>query len=446
MPLFPLSQPKKLMKAFPRPPAAPRPASGSVAAARHRFLQALPQIGQSCLPPPGSSFPPELPPKALSILGTASRRGPTITSDFFKGTDKWEASSQPQLVGAPRLTPKTSRTEKEAAKFPTDNTMLIQALLTGTENSSENGRTEHERGHVFGPEIGNMDLRAAEEKPNSIPTNRDAVPLTESNAAEPCNELFAGKVNPELMGTSGEDCNPAELPGKPNTELLTSGTAEACIPNFHELNSQTSTCLSPLQRSVQVRHCSPQKPPLPARSFEAGNFRPAAPPNVLRSLEVQSLGDSSYARGPRYHGIRMDSPGKRPDIHSKMEAREVAEVAIKASKEPVVSVNNVGFLTSLARSTNRDSLQNPCGTSRFRTSGIALTTNFQHFQDESFRMASPHNDMPGYFLVSTNTLYIKGALVLPGKSGLCFSLPVSLVSFCLPPQFTKSINLIPSAE
>ncbi|XP_077207039.1 AN1-type zinc finger protein 4 isoform X3 [Paroedura picta] len=407
-------KPKKLIKVFPHPPLAPRPASGSMAAARHRFFQALPQIGQSCLPTPGNSFPSELPPKALSVLGVAGRRAPTIDSDLSKGNDKREASSQPQSFGTPQPRPKTLHKEKEAAKFPADNIMLIQTLLTGSEKSAENGRAENERGHVLCPVLNHMDVHATEEKPNSTP-NRDAVALTEPSPAEPRSELFAGKVNPELIRTSSgdENCNTAGLLGKPNTEPLTSGTAKAFIPTFHELSSPKNTCLSSLQRSAQVTHCSPQKPPLSSRSFEAGNFRSAAPPNVLRSLEVHSFSDSSYTRSPRYHSNRMDSPGKRPDIHSKMEARELADVSIKVSKEPIVSVNNVGFLTSLAQRTNREGLQNSCGTSRFRTSGIALSTNFQHFQDESFRMASPHNDMPGYFL--SPGLGLNGTIMAMGK-------------------------------
>ncbi|XP_060096952.1 AN1-type zinc finger protein 4 [Heteronotia binoei] len=404
-------KPKKLVKVFPHPPAAPRPASGSVAAARHRFFQALPQIGQPCLPPPGNSFPSELPPKALNVLGTAGRRVPAIASDFFKGNEKWEALSQPQPVGTLRPTPKASHVEKEAAKFPTDSTGSVRAPLPSSEKSTENRRTESGRGHGICLSLSHADSHAAEEKPDSMP-NKDAAASTESSAAEPCKELFAGKVNPGLMGTSAgdEDGNTAELPGKPNTELLTTGPAEACIPNFHELSSQKNTCLSPLQCSAQATRCSPPKPPLPSRSFEAGNFRSAAPPIVLRSLEVHGLADASYARSPRYHGIRIDSPGKRPEIHSKTEA---GEVAIKASKEPVISVNNAGFLASLTRSANRDGLPNSCGASRFRTSGIALTTNFQHFQDESFRMATPHNDMPGYFL--SPGLGLNGNIMTAGK-------------------------------
>nr|XP_056705271.1 AN1-type zinc finger protein 4 [Euleptes europaea] len=403
-------KPKKLIKVFPHPPTAPRPASGSVATARHRFLQALPQIGQSCLPPTGNPFPSEFPPKTLSVLGIAGRRVPAITSDFFKGSDKWEAASHPQTAGTPRPTPKMPCAEKEAAKFPAGNAASIPAPLTDSESNAENCATENERSPDFYSNLRNTDLHTMEEKPNSIP-NTDALALTEANSAELCNELYVGKVTGLSCGD--EDCNATDLPLELDTKLLTAGTATASILNSHELSFQKNAGLSPLQCSAQVTRCSPWKPQPPSRSFEAGNLRSAAPSNVLRSLEVHDLADASSARSPRYHSLRMDSPGKRPDIHSKAEAREMAEVAIKASKEPVVSVSNVGFLASLARGANRDSLQNSWGASRFRTSGIALTTNFQHFQEESFRVTSPPNDMPGYFL--SPGLGLNGNIMATGK-------------------------------
>ncbi|XP_054839044.1 AN1-type zinc finger protein 4 isoform X2 [Eublepharis macularius] len=392
-------KPKKIIKVFPHPPMTPRPSSGSIAAAHHRFFQALPQIGQSGLLSPGNSFASELPQKAFSALGTADGRVPAITSEFFKGKDKWEVLSQPQSVGTTRVMSKTTCIEKEAAKLPRDNTVLVPAPLTSSENNVENGAPANEGAPVLCPNLRNTDLHAAEEKLTFIP-NTDALASTEANIAEPCSELYVEQVNSERvrMSVGNEDCNAAEHPHKLSTKLLTSGTADACVLNSHELNSQKNAGLSPLQCSVQTARCSPRKPHAPFKCFESGNFRPAAPPNVLRSLEVRNLADSSYARSPRHHGIRTDSPGKRPDTRSKIEARGITEVAIKASKEPVISVNNVGLLTSLARNTNRDDLQNSSGTSRFRTSGITLTTNFQHFQDESFRVTSPHNDMPGYFL------------------------------------------------
>ncbi|XP_047925134.1 AN1-type zinc finger protein 4 isoform X4 [Anser cygnoides] len=89
-------KPKKTVKVKPRPPTAPRPSSGSAAAARHRFLRVLPHIGQSCLPPPGNSYPSESSQNALSALAslaTAGRTMPSTTNDFLKEDDTWQSAS-----------------------------------------------------------------------------------------------------------------------------------------------------------------------------------------------------------------------------------------------------------------------------------------------------------------------------------------------------------------
>ncbi|XP_012891646.1 PREDICTED: AN1-type zinc finger protein 4 [Dipodomys ordii] len=52
-------KPKKVVRVKPRPPVAPRPASGSSAAARHRLLRVLPHIGQPCPPSPSAAPRPE---------------------------------------------------------------------------------------------------------------------------------------------------------------------------------------------------------------------------------------------------------------------------------------------------------------------------------------------------------------------------------------------------
>ncbi|KAJ6661722.1 hypothetical protein lerEdw1_013244 [Lerista edwardsae] len=383
----------KIIKVNPHPPVVPRPSSGSVAAARHRFLRALPHIGQS---PPGKSYLSELSQSAFSVLTAAGRRMPSISNDLLKENDKWENALQSQSISGIRLPSKTSHMEKEDGKLATNNIApLVPGPLAHSEKDAEN-----ERGSVLHPNLTNVDL--TEEK---LLPNTDAFALlAKANVSEPVTELYGiGKMNSELGLPEGDVSSlAAESPSKSVIKHMASATADMSILNSHELSLQKNTHLSALHCSAPMARLSPRKSQTQSKCFEVGNLRSAASPTVLRSLEVHNLGDSSYPRTSRFHGIKVDSPGKRPDIHSKMEAREITKVAIKASKEPVVSVNNLGLLTSLARSTSRDSFQNACGTSRFRTSGIALSTNLQHFQEESFRLASPHNDMPGYFLVSVN--------------------------------------------
>nr|XP_034993954.1 AN1-type zinc finger protein 4 isoform X3 [Zootoca vivipara] len=399
-------KPKKTVKVNPHPPLAPRPSSGSVTAAHQRFLRALRRMGQPCLPPRNSNTS-DFSQNALSLLAPAGRRMPSTSNDFVKENDRWETA--PQSLGSIRLPPKIPRVEKEDAKLPTNSVVLpVPAPLRHPGRNIDNSSATNEAGPFLYPNLTNVKVYAAEEK--AIP-NSDTFALL----AEPCSDLCGiGKVNTELHLSEGdEDSASADLPNKTIRRLLTPAAPDTSILNSCELSPQKNTQLSPLHCSAQVTHYSPRKPQAQSKFFEVGNLRPAASPNVLRSLELHNLADSSYPRTSKFHGIGLDSPGKRPDLLSKMEAREVTEVAVKASKDPVASVNNVGFLSSLARSSNRDALQNSCRTSRFRTSGIAQTTNLQHFQGESYNMATPHNEMPGYFL--SPGLGLNGSVVAAGK-------------------------------
>uniref|UniRef100_U3JY71 Zinc finger AN1-type containing 4 n=1 Tax=Ficedula albicollis TaxID=59894 RepID=U3JY71_FICAL len=377
-------KPKKTVKVKPRPPMAPRPSSGSVAAARHRFLRVLPHIGQSCLPPPGNLHQSESPQNALSALATlatAGRTMPSTTNHFLKEDDAWQSNSWSQPVNSIRLPPKISRVELENAKLPTNSILTpVSSLPANSEKASEN------------------------------------VTSAEASTAEQCSEIYdIGKVSPELELPDGDkDSKVVEQHRKPIGKVLSTAAMETGLLSTRELSPQKNLLLSPLRYSAQVAHHSTLKPQAQPRCFEAGNLRSTASPNVLRSLEVRSIADSSFSRTTRFCSVKVESLGKRPDVISKAEARDITDVANKASKEPVSSVSNLGFLASLARSTNRENLQSSCGTDRFRTSGIALPTNLQHFQEESFRKTSPPNEAAEYIL-SAHGLGMNGSMAAVGK-------------------------------
>lgn len=388
----------------PRPPMTPRPYSGSVAAARHRFLRVLPHIGQPCLPPPGNLHPSESPQNALSALATlatAGRTMPSTANHFLKEDDTWQSSSWSQPVNSIRLPPKISRVELENAKLPTNSILTpVSSLPANSENASENATSASEEDAVLFPNLTNVELYGTEEE--HLPEPDAFAFLTEASTAEQCSEIYdIGKVNPELELPDGEkDSKVVEQHRKPIGKVLSTAAMETGLLSTRELSPQKNLLLSPLRYSAQVAHHSTLKPQAQPRCFEAGNLRSTASPNVLQSLEVHSIADSSFSRTTRFCSVKVESLGKRPDVISKAEARDITDVASKASKEPVSSVSNLGFLASLARSTNRESLQSSCGTDRFRTSGIALPTNLQHFQEESFRKTAPPNEAAEYILVS----------------------------------------------
>ncbi|XP_053840404.1 AN1-type zinc finger protein 4 isoform X2 [Vidua macroura] len=411
-------KPKKTVKVKPRPPMTPRPSSGSVAAARHRFLRVLPHIGQSCLPPPGNLHQSESPQNALSALATlatAGRAMPSTANHFLKEDDTWQSSSWSQPVNSIRLPPKISRVELENAKLPTNSILTpVSSLPANSEKAPENATSASEEDAVLFPNLTNVELYGREEEHLREP---DAFAfLTEGSTAEQCSEIYdIGKVNPELELPDGDkDSKVVEQHRKPIGKVLSTTAMETGLLSTRELSPQKNLLLSPLRYSAQVAHHSTLKPQAQPRCFEAGNLRSTASPNVLRSLEVRSIADSSFSRTTRFCSVKVESLGKRPDVISKTEARDITDVASKASKEPVSSVSNLGFLASLARSTNRESLQSSCGTDRFRTSGIALPTSLQHFQEESFRKTAPPNEAAEYIL-SAHGLGMNGSMAAVGK-------------------------------
>ncbi|XP_074963750.1 AN1-type zinc finger protein 4 isoform X2 [Phalacrocorax aristotelis] len=409
-------KPKKTVKVKPRPPMAPRPSSGSVAAARHRFLRVLPHIGQSCLPPPGNSYPSESSQNALSALATLATAGRTMpsTTNDFKEDDTWQSNSWSQSVSSIRLPPKISRVELENAKLPTNSILTpVSSLPANSEKAPENATSASEEDAVLFPNLTNVDLYGTEEK--LLPETDAFDLLTEASTTEHRSEIYdTGKVNPELELSDGdEESKVAEQHRKPLSKVLGTAAMGAGLLSTRELSPQKNLLLSPLRYSAQAARHSSLKPQTQPKCFETGNLRSTASPNVLRSLEVHSIADSSFSRTTRFHSVKVESLGKRPDVISKAEARDIADMANKASKEPVSSVSNLGFLASLARSANRESLQSSCGTGRFRTSGIALPTN-QHFQEESFRKTAPPNEAAEYIL-SAHGLGMNGSIAAVGK-------------------------------
>lgn len=410
-------KPKKTVKVKPRPPTAPRPSNGSVAA-RHRFLRVLPHIGQSCLPPSGNSYPSESSQNALTALASLATTGRTMPSpanDFLKEDDTWQSNSWSQSVSSIRLPPKISRVELENAKVPT-NTILtpVSSLPANLEEVSENATSATEEDSVLYPNLTNVELYGTEEK---LLSETDTFALfTEANTTEQCSEIYdTGKVNPELELSDGnEESKVIEQHKKPISKVLSTAAMGTGLLSTRQLSPQKSMLLSPLWYSSQVAHHGSLKPQTQPKCFESCNLRSTASPDTLRSLEFHSIADSSFSRTARFHSMKLDSLSKRPDRIAKAETRDITDVANKASKEPASSVNNLGFLASLARSASRESLQSSCGTGRFRTSGIALPANLQSFHEESFRKTAPPNEAAEYIL-SAHGLGMNGSNAAVGK-------------------------------
>ncbi|KAF3827737.1 hypothetical protein GH733_000972 [Mirounga leonina] len=393
-------KPKKAVKVKPRPPTAPRPSSSSTAAARHRLLRVLPHIGQSCLPSPDNAYLPETSSNAVSSLATlppADRPVSSITSDFLKEDYNWESNTLSHSNSSIKLPPQIPHMELENDKELADSVLHLGSSLPR--------RTKHFSGNLSSNNEDDTVLFSTSEEcvteESLLPEVGSFATFTEGNTDEQSSGLeVTPKVNSEFLLTNDDKgLKAAEQHLKHVARMLNGESVETTVLNHRELSPHKNRLLSPLRCSTPVSlHNSLVKSQRQSKCFESGNFQSPASQNVLRSLDVRNITDSSFSRTTRFRAVKVDSPGKRSDIISKVEARDITEMANKASKEPVGCVNNIGFLASLARSASRDSLQSTHGAGRLRTSGIGLSTSLQHFQEENLRKNSPQLEPTDFFL------------------------------------------------
>ncbi|XP_009212614.1 AN1-type zinc finger protein 4 isoform X5 [Papio anubis] len=385
-------KPKKAVKIKPHPPIAPRPSSGSTAPSRHRLLRVLPNIGQSCLPAFGNAYLPEISRNGVSSLATqlpAERSMSSITGEFLKENNSWETNTLSHSSSNVKLPPQIPHLE-----LGNDQELADSVLHLG---SSLPRQTKHFLGNL--PSSNEDTVLPSEEcviEESLLPEVGSLASFADGNADEQSSSLEdACKVNPELLLTNADKGLKApEQHLKHAAGVLSGESVETSVLNYRELSPHKNRLLSPLRCSAPMSlHNSLVKPQRQSKCFEFGKLQPSS-----RSLDVQNITDCSSSRTPRFQGVKVDSPGKRSDVISKVEARDITEMANKASKEPVDCVNNISFLASLARSTSRDRLQSTRGAGRPQTSGIGLSTNLQHFQEENLRKSSPQLEHPEVFL------------------------------------------------
>ncbi|XP_026302554.1 AN1-type zinc finger protein 4 isoform X2 [Piliocolobus tephrosceles] len=402
-------KPKKAVKIKPHPPIAPRPSSGSTAPSRHRLLRVLPNIGQSCLPAFGNAYLPEISRNGISSLATqlpAERSISSITGEFLKENNSWENNTLSHFSSNVKLPPQIPHLE-----LGNDQELADSVLHLG---SSLPTQRKHFLGNL--PSSNEDTVLPSEEcviEESLLPEVGSLASFADGNADEQSSGLEdACKVNPELLLTNADKGLKApEQHLKHVAGVLSGESVETSVLNYRELSPHKNRLLSPLRCSApMLLHNSLVKPQRQSKCFEFGKLQPSS-----RSLDVQNITDCSSSRTPRFQGVKVDSPGKRSDVISKVEARDITEMANKASKEPIDCVNNISFLASLARSTSRDRLQSTRGAGRLQTSGIGLSTNLQHFQEENLRKSSPQLEHPEVFL-STHGVGMNGNNAATGKS------------------------------
>ncbi|XP_076980706.1 AN1-type zinc finger protein 4 isoform X2 [Tamandua tetradactyla] len=410
-------KPKKAVNVKPHPPVAPQPSSGSKAAARHRFLRVLPHIGESCLPFLTNTYLPEISKNAAADLATlppADRPLSSIASDFLKDDNNWESNTLSHSSSSIRLPPQIHHLEFEYDKEPTDSSLhLGTSLPRHTEHFSGNLPSNNEDEIPLFP---TTEQCVTEE--SLLPEVGSFTSLTEGNTDEQSSGLESmPKVNPEFfLANGGKELKATEHHLKHVARALSGReSVETTFLNHHELSPHKNRFLSPLRCSPPMSlKKSLVKPQWQSKCLESGNLQSSSSQNVFQSLDVRNITDPSFPRTTCFRGVKVDSPGKRSDIISKVQARDITEVANKASKEPGGCINNIGFFASLDRSASRDSLQSTGGAGRLQTSGIGLSTNFQYFQEEGLRKTSPQLEPTEIFL-SARGIGMNGNNAAAGK-------------------------------
>lgn len=111
-----------------------------------------------------------------------------------------------------------------------------------------------------------------------------------------------------------------------------------------------------------------RSPPGAAGQSPQDSGAPARPHRQPRVRDAGAAPEPAVpgAAGGGCRGVKVRSPGKRPDILSRVEARDITEMANKAAKEPEGCVSNAGLLASLARSASREAAQSAQGPGRLR--------------------------------------------------------------------------------
>ncbi|XP_015202226.1 AN1-type zinc finger protein 4 isoform X1 [Lepisosteus oculatus] len=384
-------KPKKTAKVKPRPPICARPCTDSLNTARHqRLFRVLPQIGHSlnpstCLPPVrdqhSSATPPvPAPPSALSSVTPASQAVLSSTCYSVKEDESWECPVMTASLSKIRSPPKVSRVKVDNSHLP--KVAVLPPLSVLPNRESRDGSMEQVKSNIEGT--------VRREDAVLVGTHPDAfLVLDEEQANASVNaEPAQGKDSSSEMIEEATERSVAALLSK----AVSSESMDTWALSTERLSQRANKALSPLQFPAQLTSNplvigKPQRLP---KSFGYGSLRPTASRALLKSEEYSGAAEASPARTPKFRGVKVDSPGKHPEIISRTEARDITEMVNKASKEPLGSVSNLGILASLARSTSKESsLPGSCGLGRPHPAALPLPTNIHLFQDDLLRKVSP---------------------------------------------------------
>ncbi|XP_072533985.1 AN1-type zinc finger protein 4 [Salminus brasiliensis] len=384
-------KPKKTAKLKVRPPVGPRPSSSSLGSVRHhRMFRVLPQIGHASathLPPLGDQQQPATPSSAtgpysmplVPHLSPASDRAiPSLAASsiyMLQEEEPWN-NPTPRKI---RLAPKVSRLDVGGSKVIRDCVHPPFSVLSGQDEAELQGdqATLAEDVVVMEPSKPvSFNNLLPEPLSLDVSTQQDASLDSIGAVAEP---MAAPPLLSQAVGSDSVSTWPLgtkALQSQPGSDTWATG-AKAL---------QSQPVLSSLHLPSE-----PFPPPRMPQPFEftGASLRAGPPRTLLSSIDSPPVPPRSPPQATPLCGIKVGSPGKRTEVMSKSEARNITKMANKASKELLGCVSNTELLASLAGSGGRESMAGSRALGRLCGASASLPANIHLLQEDLLRRINP---------------------------------------------------------
>lgn len=416
-------QPKKSAKIKPRPPVSPHPFSGSVGPSsmrhHHRLFRSFSQINQprqsnSQLPPIPDHKPldPFLPSAAAAHahLSIPQRPPPSFympSCYMLQEQEAWETCPPFSKIRPP---PKVSRLDIGSNRlmrdcvYPQLPPLCIRGPPETTFDTAESaaeavglGLLEEAAGLVVPAQPGTPFGELSDPLSLDVSTQPEGGHRTLEVGAQHQLPLSPSPLSTWTLGTSDALTSRAD-----RTQLGTAFHISPPSPLPASTSQSTSTRLLPQPFDSTLSFFQPNLQAQSSAQVKPGD----TPPHP------------SSSHPSRLRGVKVESPGKRPEVISKREARGITKMANQACKEPVGSLTNSELLASLSTrapdsSNSRDCLGEslglalalpPATASGQGSLGSRLPSipTDRLLQDDLIRQMSPLHRAAASFMVSTD--------------------------------------------
>ncbi|KAL7877672.1 hypothetical protein SRHO_G00043150 [Serrasalmus rhombeus] len=381
-------KPKKTAKLKVRPPVGPRPCSSSLGSVRHhRMFRVLPQISHGSatnLPPVGDQQQPATPSSAAGPYSTpltshlspaSSRAVPSLTASsiyMLQEEEPWN-NPTPRKI---RMPPKMSRLDVSGSKLIRDCVYPPLSVLSGQDEAEpqrDRAALAEDAVVIEPPKPVPFNSLLPEPLSLDVSTQRDASLDSLGAVAEPiaAPPLLSQAVGSDSVSTWA--IGTKTLQSQPDSDTWVIGTKT--------LQSQPALHLS-------TEPLTPPRMPQPFE-FTGASLRVSPSHTLLSSNDTPPVPPRSPSQGIPLCGIKVDSPGKRLEVISNSEARDITKTANKASKELLGCVSNTELLASLAGSRGKESMAGPCALGRLCGASAPLPASIHLLQEDLLHRLNP---------------------------------------------------------